>query len=192
MSLLPDRAARAFPLLLLGLLTAVALVLDRMTQLPYFMPSNSHGEPDLTVYNFTATGFDVNGAPMYHLVADRMKHFPDDTADLDHPHMRRTEPGSEPLTVVGEAAHLSNRGNDIWFERNVTMRDEGSAQKAPVTVLTSKLAVDVPKGLIHSDAPTESDSKGIHMSTIGFDYNDKTGVLVMNSPGKLTYARAKH
>jgi LPS export ABC transporter protein LptC len=191
MSLLPDRAARAFPLLLLCLLTAVALMLDRMTQLPNFLPSASHSEPDLTVYNFTATGYDANGAPLYHLVADRMKHYQDDTADLDHPHMRRTEPGEEPLTVVGEIAHLTNRGNDIWFERNVTLRDEGNGQKAPVTIQTSKLAVDVPKGLMHSDAPAESDTKGIHLSSIGFDYNDKTGVLVMNSPGKLTYARAK-
>jgi lipopolysaccharide export system protein LptC len=192
MSMLPDRAARAFPLLLLGSLLVLAFLLNRMTELPYFNLSGSKTEPDLTIYHFTAFGYDQTGHLLYHLTADRMKHYPDESADLDKPNMRRTEQGVAPLTVTGDVARLTNRGDHVWFAQNVTMHDEGDAKHPPVTIRTTQLNVDVPSGVIVTEAPAVAESNGNILHTTGFDYNDKTSVLRTHSKGSIDYARPKH
>jgi len=188
MSLLPDRAARAFPILLLGLLGGLALVLDRMVELPYFAPSAAQHQPDMTASHFVATGYGPDGKPLYLLTADNMQHYADDSADLQHPNLRRTAPASAPLTVTGDTAKLTDRGQKIWFDQNVVVRNEGDGKSAPMTLRTSRMLADTRSGTSSSDAPADVESQGNHLSSVGFDYDHDNAQLKLRSRVRIVYA----
>ncbi|MBV8656527.1 MAG: LPS export ABC transporter periplasmic protein LptC [Burkholderiales bacterium] len=189
MSLLPDRAARAFPLLLLSLLGGLALLLDRMVELPYFAPSAVQHQPDMTASHFVATGYGPDGKVLYLLTADDMQHYADDSADLQHPNLRRTAPATAPLTVTADTAKLTDRGQKIWFDQNVVMRNEGDGHAAPLTLRTSRMSADTRNGAASSESPADVESQGNHLSATGFDYDHDNALLKLHSRVRITYAK---
>jgi LPS export ABC transporter protein LptC len=188
---LPERVTRAFPLILLTLLAALALTLDRMTELPYFSPGAVQHDPDLVVLNFTATEYSPDGGTHYRLNASRMRHYPDDHSELDHAVLKRTEKAAAPLTVTSEKALLTDGSKQIWFESNVLLQSEGNGKAPPMTVQTSRLQMNTESGETHSEAPSVAESNGSILHTVGFDYDHRQGLMKLHSKVSIDYAPPK-
>ncbi|QNM97150.1 LPS export ABC transporter periplasmic protein LptC [Chitinimonas koreensis] len=192
MSLLPDRAARAFPLLLLGLLAGLALLLDRATELPYFSPVAANRDPDLIISRFAATGFGNDGKPLYTLTAREMRHFPaDERLEFSQARLVRTLPSEPTLTVDASTARVTDDGDKIWFERDVVMHREAAGQTGPLVLHTSRLSLDTARGQAASDAPTQLDSPGYQANAVGFDYDNNSTQLNLRSKVNIRYAPPK-
>lgn len=192
MSVLPERATRAFPLLLLALLAGLALMLDRMTSLPYFSPNAAQREPDLVIDHFVSTEYAADGTPHYKLNAAQMRHYPDKHAELIRAWLHRTEPNTAPTTVTAESAQLSKDRNEIWFDRNVVMQSEALGSTPALTIHTSQLQLDKDDGTAHSAAPTVAESNGSVLHTTGFDYDHRQAQLKLRANVSIDYAPPKH
>jgi lipopolysaccharide export system protein LptC len=192
MRLLPERAARAFPLLLLALLTGLALTLDRMTELPYFAPGAVQREPDLVIQHFVATEYKADGSPQYRLDAAQMRHYPDNHAELEQAQLHRTEAGQADLTVTAESARMNEDRNRVWFERKVLLQSEGNGSTPAMTLHTSRLQLDTGNGHAQSDAATEALSNGSVLRSTGFDYDHDQALLKLRSKVSIDYAPPKH
>ncbi|GAB3259253.1 LPS export ABC transporter periplasmic protein LptC [Chitinimonas naiadis] len=190
--MLPDRAARALPLLLLGLLAGLALLLDRATNLPFFAPGMAGNEPDLKIKRFVATGFGPEGKPLYVLTADAMQHYPqDDRSELTHAKLVRTLPDQPVLNVTATEATVSESGDKIEFDKDVVMQREPAADLAAMTLTTSRLSLDTVKGLANSDAPAVMVSDGDRVQSTGFDYDHTNARLKLRSKVSINYAPPK-
>ncbi|QDQ26405.1 LPS export ABC transporter periplasmic protein LptC [Chitinimonas arctica] len=190
--MLPDRAARAFPLLLLGLLAGLALLLDRATNLPYFTPNPVSRDPDLSISQFEAIGFGQDGKPLYTLAADKMQHYPrDDRSEFTRPRLVRTLPGEPQLNVVAARARMLERGNRIDFDQDVQMTRVATPALPAMTLRTSNLRLDTERGLANSDAPADLSTGGDRINATGFDYDHTTAQLMLRSKVRINYASPK-
>ncbi|GLR14064.1 hypothetical protein GCM10007907_28540 [Chitinimonas prasina] len=187
--MLPDRAARAFPLLLLGLLAGMALLLDRATNLPYFSPPAGSRDPDLTINRFVATGYGPDGKPLYKLTASGMRHYPhDDHSEFADALLVRTLPGEPTLTISAEKARITEGGDRVFFEQDVRMHRTAAAGVDAMTLNSSRLQLDITRGLASSDAPADMVSGGNRMRSTGFDYDHPNTRLNLRSNVSLYYA----
>lgn len=192
MSLLPERATRAFPLLLLILLAGLALVLNRMTELPYFSPNVAQRDPDLVIQRFVATEYGIDGQPRYRLNAVQMRHYPDEHAELSAARLHRTETGSAPMTVSADTARMDQKGNQLLLQDNVQVQTEAYGKQAPMTLRTSSMQLDTKTGAAKSDAPAVVESNGDVLRTVGFDYDHEQAHLKLRAKVSIDYAITKH
>lgn len=192
MSVLPDRAARAFPLLLLIFVAGLAWLLDRATSLPSIAPERHSTEPDLIVSRFVATVAGPDGQPLYTLNANTMRHYPrDDHSELEAAKMVRTTAAEAPLTVTASKANVASGGKTILFTQDVVMERAPTPQVAAMTLRTSALTLKTEPGSSCSDAPTEILSDQYHIRTTGFDYDHATSRAKFHSKVNITYAPPK-
>lgn len=190
MTLLPDRAVRAFPLLLLALLAGLALLLQRATELPDNNLAANPRDPDLTISRFAATGYGVDGKPVYQLNADSMQHYPGEQARVEFRkvHLARTLADSPTLRVDAELARVSQGGQAIWFERAVQLQQDAYAKQRPLMLNTSRLSLNTETGIAESDAPLQLKSPGMSASAIGFKYDQHTAQLELRNQVRMRYA----
>lgn len=190
--MLPDRAARALPLLLLGLLAGLALLLDRATSLPFFSPGMGRNDPDLQIKRFVATGFGPDGKPLYTLTADAMQHYPlDDRSELSHAKLVRTLPSEPTLDVTATQARVTESGDKIEFEKDVVMYREPAANLPAMTLRTSRMTMDTVAGQASSEAPATLVSNGDQVQSTGFDYDHTNARLQLRSKVSINYAPPK-
>lgn len=192
MSLLPDRAARAFPLILLGLMAGLALMLDRATELPEFAPSAANRTPDLSIRDFAALSYGPDGKPLYRLQATRMLRYPNDgRTEFQQAALVRTLPDAPTLTIVADKARANANGDQVWFEQAVSLRRSADAQGAIVSLTTSRLQLDTRNGLASSDAPTVLNLGGDRARTTGFLYDHDKAQLKLRANVSIDYAPPK-
>lgn len=187
-----ENLARAFPLLLLGLLAALAYWLDGATAQTSTARKPAPREPDLRVDGFSAIGFGKDGLPLYRLVAKDLIHYPDgDTADLTAATLIRTAPGVPDLTVRGNKAHISAKGDEIFFEQDVTLHRAATPLSPMLTAQTTQLWVDTQKGLARSNQPAVAWNNTQRVQAIGFDYNHEEALLNMHAKVIVDYVQTK-
>ncbi|WP_374348271.1 LPS export ABC transporter periplasmic protein LptC [Chitinimonas sp.] len=189
--MLPDRAARAFPLILLGLLFGLSLTLNRMTELPYFAPGAVQSEPDLTILNFVATEYSPDGSSHYQLHATRMRHYPDDHSELDQARLQRTEPATATMAVTAAKARLEAGSKQVWFENDVLLQRSPFGTTPPMALRTSRLQLDTVTGQAQSEAPVLVQSPSNVLQATGFDYDHKQALLKLRSKVNIDYVPPK-
>ncbi|PHV10656.1 LPS export ABC transporter periplasmic protein LptC [Chitinimonas sp. BJB300] len=190
--MIPDRVARAFPLLLLMLLAGMALMLNHVTELPSLTPSVAMRTPDLTISRFSAVSFGSDGKPLYTLKAERMLRYPDDgRAEFEQASLIRTLPAEPALTITAEKARANANGDKVWFEQNVQMQRAESAEAPSVQLQTRNLLLDTARGTAASDAPTDLQTGGDQVRSTGFDYDHNTAQLRLRSKVSIDYAPPK-
>ncbi|MFC4159923.1 LPS export ABC transporter periplasmic protein LptC [Chitinimonas lacunae] len=186
--MLPDRAARAFPLLLLGLMAGLAYWLDFITELPQFAPGPVRQSPDLVARKVTSTAFGQDGRPLYRLAAAEMRRFPGgQNAEFDQPRLVRTLPGTPELTVVGDTAQVTEAGDKVWFEGGVTVTRAPFEGRPAVVIRASRVEFDAVTGAARSEAPVDADAGTSRMRGNGFEYDHERAVLKVHRQGRIEY-----
>ncbi|WP_269531263.1 LPS export ABC transporter periplasmic protein LptC [Chitinimonas sp. BJYL2] len=187
--MLPDRAARALPLILLALLAGLALLLDRATYLPDIANGLRDKAPDLRIKDFRATAYGMDGKPLYVLTAEQMQHYPhDDHSELSQAHLIRTLPGEPDLQVHADKARMASGAQQVHFEQNVRMLRDAAPDLPAMQLSTSRLTLDTQRGSAQSDAPTQLLHGGDRLNTTGFDYDHRQARLALRAKVKIRYA----
>lgn len=181
-----------FPLALLALLAILTLWIERTVQPPApKLDGSARHDPDYILNNFVTTRTDVNGDLRYKLLAQEMRHYPDnDTTELQRPHFTRYDINKPATLIEGERGLVSSDGENIQFMDNVKVVRQASAGKGEMVLLTQYLNLTPKKEIATTDKPvviTQAPGTVIHGT--GMVYDKKQQTLKLLSKVKVHYDR---
>lgn len=178
-----DRAASLFPLVMLVLLAALTLWLNRVVQGDNPRGPQRH-DADYWVERFEVRRFDMDGKLQHTLVAEKLLHFPDDdTTVVTAPHI--TYHQQPPSEVSARTAYIGRDGKQVDLVDQVRVIRHGATGDTPPTVLaTQSLTVfpDDEKG--SSNAPVVITQGKSVMNGSGLDIDNRSGITVLR--GRVT------
>lgn len=181
-----------FALILLALLAALTLWIDRTVQAP---PPKRDGstrhDPDYIVNNFSSMRTDPEGNPRYTLSGVDMRHFPDnDTTELVKPFYRQFMRNKPNVQVQGERGLVSPNGENVYFMDNVKMVRAATAQKGEMTLLTEFIHIVPDQGLLKTDRPVtilQAPKTVVHAT--GMEYYKNERILKLFNRVRAHYER---
>jgi len=178
-----DRAASLFPLVMLLLLAALTLWLNRIIQGDNPRGPQRH-DPDYSVERFEVRRFDIEGKLQHTLTAAKLLHYPDDdTTVVTTPHI--TYHQQPPTEVSARMGYIGRDGKEVDLVDEVRIIRHGATGDSPPTVLetrTLKVFPDAERGTTN-DAVVISQGKSVMRGT-GLDIDNRSGITVLR--GRVT------
>lgn len=133
---------------------ALAWWLQEDSESPAPAGSGAERRPDYTVENFTATTMDETGRPHRRLVADELRHYPDDGSnELDRPRLTLHVNEGPPWLVRSETAWVSEDNNLIRLHGEVYVDREAGETTRPVHMVTSEVVLRRDQDYAETDRP---------------------------------------
>lgn len=125
-------------------------------------------EPDYYMNDFRLRAYKGSGAPRYVLDGERLARFADDgSAEVTQPRLRyATAQGKAPWHVRGRRGILRPGGDVVDLERDVVLHRE-PAQRAPITLRTTRMTIFTEAGRAETDRPVTVVSPGQRVEAIG-------------------------
>lgn len=182
-------ATTLFPLLLAASLAAATYWLE-MASRPTHPDNNGklRHDPDYIVDNFRIRRFDDTGVLQSTLVADSMRHYPDDDSTVvSAPHI--TYHRDPPTVVRAREGRIDSTGEHVELIDNVRITRDGMAGK-PATVLTTARLDAYPEDEIARSRVPVTIIQGLSR-TVGntMDANNQTGIYVLDGAVRGVYHR---
>jgi len=178
-----DRAASLFPLVMLLLLAALTLWLNRVIQADTPRGPQRH-DPDYWVERFEVRRFDIDGKLQHTVVADKLLHYPDnDTTIVTTPHL--TYHQQPPTEIFARTAYIGRDGKEVDLVDDVRVIRHGALGDSPRTLLetrTLKVFPDDERGTTN-DPVVITQGKSIMRGT-GLDIDNRSGITVLR--GRVT------
>lgn len=168
-----------FPLVVLVLLAAITLWIDRTVQAPVYKANGSkRHDPDYIVNNFVTTKADVKGDIQYVLAAAEMKHYPDDdSTHLERPRLTQYASGKPYTQIESQQGLVSSKGDIVQFIGNVKVVRQATADKGEMTMRTQYLKVVPDTEVATTDRPvtiTEGPKSVVHAVGMVYDKKKRT------------------
>jgi lipopolysaccharide export system protein LptC len=105
------------------------------------MASSRH-DPDYIVNGATLRKIGESGSLEYTLIADEIRHYPDDdTTRMDKPKLVYLQPTKPPVTMSAVHGVMGPKGERVDLSEQVEVRRAGSDQNPPLLVETPELTV---------------------------------------------------
>jgi lipopolysaccharide export system protein LptC len=188
-----QRLTAWFPVLLLAMVAAVTVWLDRQVQPPETSGNGkARHDPDYIAENFTVTRIGPDGAVRYKMDARRMQHYPDDdTTDLEAPHVINFRQGGVTMTATSRTAKLSSNGDNVYMQDDVRLTRSPYAEHSEMTMLTSWLHVIPDDGLAKTDKPVRIQDASTLITADGLEFDNKSRILQLLSNVKGRYEKSK-
>lgn len=188
-----QRLAAWFPVVLLALVAAVTVWLDREVQPPERVRDGKmRHDPDYIVENFSAFRIGPDGMPRYALNARRMVHYPDDdTTHLEAPRLVSFRGTAAAVTATSKTALLSSNGEEAYLIDDVRLVRAAYDDKSEMTMQTSWLHI-VPDGnTANTDRPVQIVDANTRISSVGLEFNNETRILKLLSNVRGRYEKPK-
>lgn len=181
-----------FALIVLALLAALTLWIDRIVQPPTPKRDGStRHDPDYIVNNFAINRTDVDGNPRYSLAGSDMRHYPDnDTTDILKPVFHQFSATKPTIQVQSERGQISPNGENVYFMDNVKLVRAATPQKGELTLLTDVLQAIPDQGILKTDKPVtilQAPRTVIHAT--GMEMNKKERTIKLLHRVKVHYER---
>lgn len=131
------------PLSLLLALTALTFWLRYATELPA-VPNDgkTRHDPDFVVTEAKVRKLDKDGKLQYTLVADEIRHYPDDDAsDLAKPKLVYLFPTRPTVTISAEQGHANSKGEQVDLKDQVEIRRAATGKYEQLVLETPELTV---------------------------------------------------
>jgi lipopolysaccharide export system protein LptC len=191
--ILGDRLTATAPLILVALLAALTFWLELMVHSrPRAAGGPPRHEPDYIVEQLSAVSMNEKGAASYTLTAVKMMHYPDDdTTILATPKFVSYGTAKSPVTITASEAVVSSNGQHVYFQDDVRVTRAAYASYSELLVRTDFLHVIPDQNIARTDrAVTITDAQAT-VTAIGFELNNETRVMKLNSRVRGTYDPAK-
>ena len=186
------RSAIWFPLVLLPMLEALTLWIDRTVQPPE--PKRdviSLHDVDYKINNFSKTKSDADGIPRYVLSATELRHFPDDdSTELTRPRFTQYAINKPYTQIQGQRGKVSSNGDDVYFLDHVQVVRAATPGRGELTVLTEYLHLIPEQDLAITDRPV-SILQAPHtvIRGTGMEYNKKERTLKLSGRVHVHYEK---
>ena len=174
--------ASLFPLLLVALLAALTLWLERASQTDDVgRRANARHDADFFVEHFTVRRFGTDGSLQHTVTADKMLHYPDDdSTNVTTP--RIVYHSGRQTVVTARTAWLDKEGKHVRLDDDVRIVRAGSAD-APETIITTSILFVTPDDeYAYTKEPvTITQGKSV-VNGVGLEANNKTEIAVLSGP----------
>ncbi len=99
-------------------------------------------DPDFIVNGATLRKIGESGSLEYTLIADEIRHYPDDdTTRMDRPKLVYLQPTKPPVTISAVHGVMGPKGERVDLSEQVEVRRAGSDKNPPLLVETAELTV---------------------------------------------------
>ena len=188
-----QRLAAWFPVVLLALVAAVTVWLDREVQPPErARDGKERHDPDYIVENFSALRIGPDGLARYKLSARRMVHYPDDdTTHLEAPILVNYRGSAGIVTITSKVALLSGNGEEAELIDDVHLVRAAYADKSELTMRTTWLHVIADDNIAKTDRPVQIDDANTLITSVGLEFNSETRILKLLSNVRGRYEKSK-
>ena len=189
----PDRASHLFPLLLMLVLAAASLWLERTVQAPERDNSGkTRHDPDFVAEDLGITKIGAAGKPEYILSAARMLHYPDDgSTDIVAPRLVQRHDSAAPIVIRADRGLISRNGDEASFFGNVVVVREAGLGRSELRVQTEYLQIVPDLDLAHTDKPVIIIEGRSRLSGVGMEFNNKTRQFALLSQVRGTFDAGK-
>ena len=184
-----DRASYLFPLLLMLMLAAGSLWLERAVQPPERDKSGKmRHDPDFIAEDFGITKMNAAGRPEYTLSAVHMLHHPDDeSTDVVAPRIVQRRDDANPIVISAERGLISKNGEEASFYGNVVVVREAGRGQSELRVLTEYLHIVPDRDIARTDKPVTITEGRSRLSGVGMEFNNKTRQFALQSQVRGTF-----
>lgn len=183
-----DRFGGWLALVLLALLGALTLWLERVVQPPPQQSGAIREGPDYIVDGLSAVRMDKEGRVKHTLRAQKMTHFPEeDVTLLVEPHLVTYSEGRAPITVTSRHARLSGNGENVYFQEKVRVVRAPVANQSELVLETNYLHVIPDDNIAKTDQAVTIRNANAVIQASGLELNSETRVLKLQGRVKGTF-----
>lgn len=177
-----NSAATLFPLLLVGLLAGLSYWLELASRAPIAAnDGKSRHDPDYIIRNFEVRRFDLQGKLQHTVVAEQMRHYPDDdSTQVSAP--RITYHRDPPTYIASREAHVSSKGEHVVLHDEVTVTRRGMGNKPDTVLATSRLEAWPDDEIAKSNVPVTIMQGRTNVHGSGLSVDNKTSVYTLEGP----------
>ena len=192
--MLKHHSGQLFPIALLALVAALTYWLDvRLAPKTERPDWRQEHRPDTIVDDFEIRRLTAEGVLQYRLKAPHLVHYPDDdSAEVTTPHITLYRPSGAPLTLLGQMAHVSAKGERVFFPGQVDIDRAASPDNQALTARTTDLTVLPEEGLASTDQHVFMTLGASELQGIGarIDNKAQTFELLANVTGRYVAQKA--
>jgi lipopolysaccharide export system protein LptC len=147
-------------------------------------------DPDAIAENFVVRRFDQTGHIKYRLTAPYLVHYPDDdTSELKSPTLVSYRPEGTPVTVTGDHAKVTAKGETIFLWDNVSVTRAATADRQEMVARMPDLTAQPDAGLAFTGSPVEITQGKSWVKGVGLDIDNNTSTLILQSQVRGQYIR---
>lgn len=172
-----------FPLAILLVLFALTFWLRHAVELPEERKDGkSRHDPDYIIDRTKLLKLDKTGRLHYTMSADEIRHYPDDdTTDLSKPRIVFLHPSNPSVTMSGERAHVSAKGEQVDLHENVRILRDASPTKEMMLATMNSLTIRPDDDTAATKSPVRITQGKSWLTGVGLQVNNKTQTYVLES-----------
>jgi lipopolysaccharide export system protein LptC len=175
-------AATLFPLLLAGLLAGMSYWLELASRAPTTTnDGKSRHDPDFIVKNFEVRRFDPQGNLQHTVVADLMRHYPDDDSTVVLS-PRITYHRNPPTFINAREAQISSKGEHVTLIDDVRVTRAGVSNKPDTVLTTTRLEAWPDDEIAKSNVPVTITQGQTNVRGSGLSVDNKTSFYTLDGP----------
>ena len=176
-------SGQIFAIFLLALLAGLSFWLKKAVEPPSDAPSaKTRHEPDAIAENFTIRQYDAAGRVARRLSAPYMEHFPDDDSSvLKSPKLVRHKLDTPDMTLTGDRARVTSKGETVFLEDNVVATRAATADRQQLVARMPDLTVKPNDGVAYTASPVEITEGPSWMKGIGMHIDNDTSTFKLQS-----------
>lgn len=149
-------------------------------------------DPDAIAENFTVRRFDATGQVRYRLTAPYLEHFPDDdSSELKSPILISYRPDAPSITVKGNYAKVTSKGETVYIWENVSVTRAGAADRLELVARMPDLTAQPDAGFAFTSSPVEITQGQSWMTGVGAHIDNNNSTFVLQSQVKGQYIRTR-
>lgn len=175
-------ASTLFPLLLVAFLAGMSYWLELATRAPAGAnDGKSRHDPDYIVKQFEVRRYDAQGKLQHTVVADQMRHYPDDdSTTVISP--RITYHRVPPTTLSAREAQVSSKGEHVALFDDIRVTRGGLNGKPDTVLTTTRLDVWPDDEIAKSNVPVTIAQGQTNIQGSGLSANNKESIYILEGP----------
>lgn len=182
MSARANPAATLFPLLLVGLLAGMSFWLEMASRAPTPTPDGkTRHDPDYIVEHFEVRRFDPQGTLQHTVVADRMRHYPDDDSTVVFA-PRITYHRSPTTFISAREARIGSKGEHVQLIDDVQVTRSGTGSKPDTVLTTTRLDIWPDDEIAKTNVPVAITQGQSSIRGSGLSADNKTSLYILEGP----------
>ena len=149
-------------------------------------------DPDAMAENFVVRRFDESGQVKYRLTAPYLEHYPDDdSSELKSPTLISYRPEAPSITVKGDHAKVTSKGETVYLWDNVSVTRAGTTDRLELVARMPDLTAQPDAGFAFTNSPVEITQGQSWMTGVGARIDNNNATFELQSQVKGQYIRPR-
>jgi lipopolysaccharide export system protein LptC len=176
-------ASKWFTIVLLAVLAGLSFWLQQVVETGETKQEGKlRHDPDSMAENFLLRQFDDQGQVKYRLTAPYLEHYPDDDASLlKNPTLIQYRPDAPSLTVSGENARVTSKGEVVFLWDDVRVTRAATPERPAAVARMPDLTAHPNDGIAFTQSPVEITEGQSWVKGVGMHLDQKAATFELQS-----------